>query len=93
MSAYELKTFLDEVYEATGVTHTCDFEVTLILDYCIDNFSDNISVANYNKRVKAARESTNILQGEDDESISLGKRGIFHLHHPHVIITLKLNML
>jgi hypothetical protein len=49
MSAYELKTFLDNIYEATSVTHICHYEFTIILDYSIDNFSDNIYVVDYNE--------------------------------------------
>jgi beta-glucanase (GH16 family) len=71
MAGYELKTFLDEVYES-GVTHDCEFDVTIILNHCIDDFSDNIYVVDYNKRVNVSQESNNILQEEDDESISMG---------------------
>ena len=50
MSAFELKTFLDEVYEISGVTHDGAFVVSIILNHCIDDFSDNIYVLDYNKR-------------------------------------------
>ena len=61
MAAYELKTFLEEVYEISGVTHDCEFEVTIILDHCIDNFSDNIYVLDYNKRNHTTQENTSLL--------------------------------
>ena len=41
--------------------------VTFILNRCIADFGKNIYV------VGAAQQSTNILQGEGDESLSLGK--------------------
>jgi hypothetical protein len=28
MAAFELNTFIDEIYEATGEAHDCDFEVS-----------------------------------------------------------------
>jgi hypothetical protein len=71
MVAYELKTFLAEVYEISGATHECDFNVSTILNHCIEKCSDNIYVVDYNKKVNTARESNNILQGEDDEGRSL----------------------
>ena len=67
MVAYELKTFLDEVYETIGVTHACDYEVTIILDHCIDNFSDNIYVLDYNERNRTTRENTSLLHKEENE--------------------------
>jgi hypothetical protein len=33
MAAYELKTFFDDIYRATGVTNKHDSDVTLILDF------------------------------------------------------------
>jgi hypothetical protein len=38
MDAYELKTFIDDIYKATGVTHKYDYEVTFILNLCITYF-------------------------------------------------------
>jgi hypothetical protein len=46
--------------------------ITTILDLCIGDFSENISTVDFNKRVRASQENTNILQGEDDEGITLG---------------------
>jgi hypothetical protein len=54
MTTYELKTFLDEVYENSGATHDCDFNVSTILNHCIEDFSDNIYVVDYNKKVNTA---------------------------------------
>jgi len=67
MLAYELKTFIDDVYEVTGVTYICDYEVTLILDYCIDNFSDNIYVLDHNERNTTTQENTSLLHEEENE--------------------------
>jgi hypothetical protein len=46
--------------------------ITIILNYYITNFIENVYVVDFNKRFMAAQESTNILQEEDDKSISLG---------------------
>jgi ERCC4-related helicase len=43
----------------------------VILQICIHEFSDNAYVINYKERTLDAMESTNILQKEDDENISL----------------------
>jgi len=73
MAAYELETFIDENYETRVVASKFKSVITLIINYCITNFMDNIYVVDFNKRGTAAQESTNILQEEeDDKSISLG---------------------
>jgi hypothetical protein len=46
--------------------------IATTLDLCIANFSENIYVVDFNKRVRAAQESINILHGKNDEGISLG---------------------
>jgi hypothetical protein len=33
MTAYELKTFLDDIYEVTGESHDSDFNICTILNY------------------------------------------------------------
>jgi hypothetical protein len=67
MAAFELKTFLGEVYEISGVTHDCDFVVSTILNHCIDDFSDNIHVLAYNKRNHITQEDTSLLHEEENE--------------------------
>jgi hypothetical protein len=64
------------VYENSGMTNKHDSETTPILNYCIENFMDNIYVVELNEkgtmnqlstrlllkeRTLAAMESTNIL--------------------------------
>jgi hypothetical protein len=49
------------MYKATGVTHKHDNYVTLILDFCIDNFYDNIYVVAYNERNHTTQENTSLL--------------------------------
>ena len=71
MAAFELETFIDENYETSVVASKFKSVITLIINYCITNFMDNIYAVDFNKRGTAAQENTNILQ-EDDESISLG---------------------
>jgi hypothetical protein len=67
MEAFELKTFLDEIYEATGETHDCDFQVSIILNHCIDDFSNNIYVLDYNEKNRIVRENTCSLHKEENE--------------------------
>jgi hypothetical protein len=38
MADFELKTSLEDIYEATGESHNCDFIVSTILNHCIDDF-------------------------------------------------------
>jgi hypothetical protein len=47
------------------------WHLDVILLICIDEFSDNAYVIKYKERTLAAMESTNILQEEDDENISM----------------------
>ena len=72
MGAYELKTFKDLNYEISAVArkHECVLDCTL--DICINDFSENIYVVDFNEGSTTARESTNVLQEEDDKSLSLG---------------------
>jgi hypothetical protein len=67
MAAYELKTFIDEIYETSGVANKHDSEITLILNYCITNFIDNIYVVDYNERGTTTQESTSLLHKEENE--------------------------
>jgi hypothetical protein len=85
-AAYELKTCIDAIYETSGINNKYDVETTRILNYCIENFMDNIYVVELNEKgttnqlstsllhkeiTLAAMESTNILQEEDDENINM----------------------
>ena len=46
-------------------------KISIILQLCIEEFSDNAYVIKYKEKTLAAMESTNILKEEDDENISL----------------------
>jgi hypothetical protein len=61
MEAFELKTFLEDIYEISGFTHDCDFAISIILNHCIDDFSDNIYVLQYNNRNHITQEDTSLL--------------------------------
>jgi hypothetical protein len=50
-TAYELKKFIVEISETSGVANKHNIEITCILIYCIDNFGDNIYVVELNGRV------------------------------------------
>jgi len=78
MAAYELETFIDKNYETSAVASKFKSAITLIINYCITNFMDNIYVVDFNKRGTSTQESTNILQEDEEEekkydkSLSLG---------------------
>ena len=69
MAAYELYTFIDE-HETCPIASQFKVLIATILDLCIVEFNENIYVVDTRKR--AAQESSNILQEEDDKSLSLG---------------------
>ena len=54
MAAYELETFIDKNYETSAVASKFKSAITLIINYCITNFMDNIYVVDYNKRDTSA---------------------------------------
>jgi hypothetical protein len=50
MAAYDLETFVDNNYETSPVSRKFKSAITLIIDYWIISFIDNIYVVDYNKR-------------------------------------------
>jgi hypothetical protein len=66
MAACELETFVYE-HEDCPVASKFINVITNILQYCINNFMDNVYVVDYNKRIMAARESTSLLHNEENE--------------------------
>jgi hypothetical protein len=70
MEAFKLKTFIDDNYETSVVANEYKSGITLIIFHCITNFNDNIYVVYYNERCATSQKSTNVLQEENDESIS-----------------------
>jgi hypothetical protein len=49
----------------------CWVTTDIILQICINEFSDNAYVIKYKERTLAAMESTNILQEDNDENMSI----------------------
>lgn len=72
VAVYELKRFISENIETSDIAWKFDMGITLLLNHCIDNFSENIYVVDFNEGHIAAQESTNVLQEEDAKSLSLG---------------------
>ena len=70
MAASELDTFICE-HETCPVASKFKSSIIGILNYCKTNYIENIYVVEFKERGTAAQERTNILQGEDDEIISL----------------------
>ena len=67
MASYELYTFIDK-HETFPIASQFKDLIATILDLCIIEFNENIYVIDTRKR---AQESSNILQEEDDKSLSL----------------------
>jgi hypothetical protein len=63
-AAYELKTYIDAIYETSGITNKHDVETTHILNYCIENFMDNYYVVKLNEKGTTNQLSTNLLHKE-----------------------------
>jgi hypothetical protein len=97
MAAYELKSFIHEIYETSGMTKNMILRTRILNIAYIDSFSNNGYVFELNERGTTKQESTSLVYKEKNKEATipskLGKSGIFHLHHQHVIITLKPNML
>jgi hypothetical protein len=70
MKAFKLKTFIYDNYEISVVANEYKRGITVILFHCITNFSDNIYVVDYNESCATRQKSTNVLEEENDESIS-----------------------
>ena len=58
------------------MAHEIKGNIAIILKLCIESFSENAYIFDYNERSFAGLESTNVLQEEYDENLSLG----MHMH-------------
>ena len=72
MGAHEVDFLINKKYETCAVARDLKEISSIILTHCKENFSDNAYVMDYAKNILAAMESTNVLQKEDDKSLSLG---------------------
>ena len=54
------------------MAHGIKGNISVILNVCIESFSENVYIFDYNARNLAALESTNVLHEEYDENLSLG---------------------
>jgi hypothetical protein len=66
-ASYELKNFINEIYETSGVANKHDIETAHILIYCIDNFCDNVYVVELNEKGTTNQLSTSLLHKEEHE--------------------------
>ena len=69
MAAYELYNFIEE-HETCPIASECRVTVSNILNKCMNEFDENIYVVDSRKRY--AQGISNVLQEEDDKSLSLG---------------------
>jgi hypothetical protein len=72
MAATKMDSFIDARSKNCSFTTKLKCISSFLLKTCIENFSDNAYVLCYENLSLAAQESTNILQEEDDKSLSLG---------------------
>ena len=69
VGAHEIDSLLDKFLAISHVAREMKGQVSIILQICKKEFSDNVYVK---ERILAATESTNILQEEEDKNLSLG---------------------
>ena len=69
-ASFELQTFIHE-NKSCPIANKFEREIDFILEYCIDNFSQNIYVVEYNE---APQESSIVLQEENDEQLENEER-------------------
>jgi hypothetical protein len=62
--AYELKAFTHSIYETSDMTNKHGIDTTCILNYCIENFMDNIYVVELNEKGTTNQLSTSLLHKE-----------------------------
>jgi hypothetical protein len=70
IAAHELDSLINEKLETSHEARIMKGHISILLQLCIEEFSDNAYVIKYKERTLAAMESTNILQEENDENIS-----------------------
>jgi hypothetical protein len=67
----ELDSLINKNFETSHEARVMKGHVDAILQICINEFSDNSYVIKYKERTLDAMKSTNILQEEEDENISV----------------------
>lgn len=70
MGASEIESFVSKYYETCVACHDLKGLVSSILDYCIDNFSNNCYIINYKERLSHAQECIHNLQEPVEEEIA-----------------------
>ena len=68
VGALEIDSLIDKFLTTSHEARVMKVQISIILQLCKKEFSDNVYVK---ERILASMESTNILQEEDDENISL----------------------
>ena len=72
VAAHELDSLINENFDTSHEARVMKGHISIILQICIDEFSDNAYVINYNKRNLAAIEGTKILEEEHVVQPKLG---------------------
>ena len=70
VAASEVDSFMAENYETCMASNKLKFTSSWILNYCLENFSNNDYIIDYKKRLLAAQEGSHILQDAGYENIS-----------------------
>ena len=69
MGASEIESFMSKNYETCVACRDLKGMVSSILDYCIENFSNNCYIINYKERLSHAQECIHNLQKPVEEEI------------------------
>src|SRR3954467_15968922 len=56
MGASEIESFMSKNYDTCVACHNLKYYVSSILDYCIENFSNNYYIIDYKERLNYAQE-------------------------------------
>ena len=69
MAASEIDSFMAENYETCVASKGLKFTSPFIVNYCLENFSNNEYIIDYKERLLSAQEVTHILQEPMEEEI------------------------
>ena len=67
MGASEIESFMSTNYETCVTCNNLKYMVSSILDYCIENFSNNCYTIDYKERLSHAQECIHNLQEPVEE--------------------------
>ncbi len=72
VAAHELDSLINENFDTSYEARVMKGHISIILQICKKEFSDNTYVINYNKRNLATLENTKVVHEDYDQNLSLG---------------------